>query len=428
MNGLFYKFKYNILSGLSVFFLFIFTLLIGRIFGLSTETDIYFSIIALIYLLSVFIQIFYEAFFPYYAEIHKQNKEDSYNLYHSVYLTIIIVAIASILILLPFKLALLKFYLSGLKRNDLLLANKFFEIIIWDLIFFNLINFNNKFINIKLHYALPYIVLILTPLFNSLIVLFFGKKYGIVLIAYSTVLLHIISVLIQLLYINYFLEVKFRFIFKKQNLVSLFKSGCILRLAGGLNVLKNNIIIYFLSGLGSGYVTYFSYAKKFMRTIYEVACSPPLIIFQTNVMHLIAENKLNKIKDKIKKVFKHSIILFYSGVLIILLILPYFVKFIFKSKINEIQSKYIFYLFIGLIPYFTVLLLSQPYNHILLGFKKFSKILIYNIIYIALFVLSLIFFNHFNLKFYLTIPAALILSISVSFIIRSLAAKNLLKK
>jgi len=144
--------QYNILSLLNVFMGFLFILYLGRKFGASEQTDIYFFSMVIITYLGYFVQSVWEAMAPYYVEFKVKDKKKVDELYS---------VLLNDLILVSFIIIMLYFILTSTFNVLSTNQKKFLDVFMFYLVFQNILLLNKTVVNLEHFYASFYLVIYL---------------------------------------------------------------------------------------------------------------------------------------------------------------------------------------------------------------------------------------------------------------------------
>ncbi|MEM4134629.1 MAG: hypothetical protein QXV73_05475, partial [Candidatus Micrarchaeia archaeon] len=168
--------KYNTLSMLNVLLGALFTIYLGRKYGASTETDLYFLSIVIVNYLGYFVQSVWEAMAPYYVDLKIKNLQLRDKLY-SIMLNDLVL-ISSIIVCGYFVITSI-FDIISIEQKQ------FLNVFIFYLVFQNILFLNKAVLNLEHFYASFYIVDIIVYIMLFLTVYLFDE---ILYVAYSTII------------------------------------------------------------------------------------------------------------------------------------------------------------------------------------------------------------------------------------------------
>ena len=394
------KIKYNILSLLNITIGFIFTVLLGKEFGIGSETDMYFYSLVIINFLGLFIKGAWEAFSPNYINLKVHDHEQSIKLY-SMLLNNVIIGSSVIIILYYIMINLQIFTISEELKNYL-------NIFIFYLLFQNILYYNKIVLNLEHFYASYYLVDLFVYSTASLYLLTSDVK-NIFLIAYLMIITTTIAVLWQFYLIFVKLDFKYSFKFYDSWLIEIYKNSIKLKAGTMIYSLKDMIIISFFTSMGTGMYSLYSYADKFAATISMIVNAPIVNIFITKVNYLIAYKQYNKINDLIKSVLFQTTILFAVASLSVYLLLPTLLELFFSEAITKSDTVVIMSIFLYLLLYYFVIVIESPYAKTIIAFKFFNYMIYLNGIFLLIFyvgfLLNKIYIMDYEI-FLLTLSAA----------------------
>lgn len=140
---------YNLLALSNIIIGFLFTVIVGKIFGLGKETDIYFSSLIIIGFIGSFIKGLWEAFSPDYIKFRISQKNISDEIYSILLNNIVFLSLTIIglfYIISPYIFFIEKLTLSYL------------NIFIFYLLVHNVLYYNKALLNLEHYYATFYLV------------------------------------------------------------------------------------------------------------------------------------------------------------------------------------------------------------------------------------------------------------------------------
>ena len=373
------KIKYNILSLLNITIGFLFTVLLGKEFGVGHETDIFFYSLVIINYLGLFIQSIWEAFTPDYISLKVNNQERSITLY-SILLNNIIIA-SSIIIVLYYSIASLHiFNISEELRNYL-------NIYIFYILFQNILYYNKNVLNLERFYASFYLVDIFVYSTASLFLIFFNIK-NIVFIAYLMIATTAVAVIWQFYLIFKVLNFKYSLTFYDNWLNEIYKNSIKYKIGTMIYGVKDIILVSFFTGLGTGFYSLYSYADKFASTVSMIVNAPIVNIFITKVNYLVAGNHYNQINDLIKRVLSQTIILFSIASLTVYLLLPSLLKLFFSETMSQNDILAITNIYLYLLLFNFIIIIESPYAKTIIAFKFFNYMIFINAVFLLIFSIA----------------------------------------
>lgn len=367
----------NILSLFRIVVSFGFNLYIGRIFGLGGEIDIYFSSMILMVYFGYLLQIFHESIGPYYIE--KKIKNQSEKLYQE---TLSNIFLGGALLCITINL-LAPFISEVYFKNEA--AINFFKVFSFVIILQNIDLFNRSILNLNKKYKVPFLSDIFLNVINvvGLIILTNIFNKNIIFIAYIYILSYLLLILIQFYLINKKIGYSYRFRISLKENKEIIINSLYLKIGSYAYGTKEIIISKMLLMAGPGVYSEYVYAQKFLVALFLVINTPVIGVFNTKIQYIIANRKIDKIKNEIKKVFLFTVSLWLIGVLISYLIIPYLLENL--MNLSKEESRRIMNVYILLIPIYFFMVIEGPFSRILNALKKFKITLKINIYFILIF-------------------------------------------
>ncbi len=369
---------------------FIFIILLGRKFGASEQTDIYFLSLVIVGYLGFFVRSVWVAIRQYYIELKIKNNEDSKEIYNILLNSIFIVSIVVIII---YFIITTNF---NLINED---TQAFMNVFIFYLLFRNILEYNKTILNLDHHYASLYLVDIFVYSINLLVVLFFLKD-DILLLAYSTIISTAIATLWQWRLISKENGLRYQMIiYKKYILQEIYKNSFKINIGSLLYNSKDIVIATIFTSYGSGMYSLFSYANKFAGVLIQVVNAPIVNIFSANASQIIAKKIYIRVWPLLKEVLIKTIFLFLIASVILYVILPYILDVFFDGKFSPTDIGTIQHIFIYLVIFFLFLIIEGPLNIIINLLKNFNYILSVNIVFFLLMCIGYLLFKLFELDY-----------------------------
>lgn len=373
------KIKYNILSLLNITIGFLFTVLLGKEFGVGNETDIFFYSLVVINYLGLFIQSMWEGFTPNYISLKVDNQKKSIVLY-SILLNNIIIGSSIIIVLYYIITSLQVFDISEQIRNYL-------NIYIFYILFQNILYYNKNVLNLERFYASYYLVDLFIYSTASLFLIFFDVK-NIVFIAYLMIITTGISVIWQFYLIFRVLNFKYSLTLYESWVNEIYKNSIKYKVGTMIYGVKDIILVSFFTGLGSGFYSLYSYADKFASTVSMIVNAPIVNIFITKVNYLVAHNRYNQINNLVKSVLSQTTILFSIASLIVYLLLPSLLKLFFSESMSENDILIINNIYIYLLLFHFIIIIESPYAKTIIAFKLFNYMIFINAVFLLIFSIA----------------------------------------
>ncbi len=384
------KIKYNILSLLNITIGFLFTVLLGKEFGVGNETDIFFYSLVIINYLGLFIQSIWEAFTPNYISLKVDNPKQSIRLYSILLNNIIIVS--SIIIVLYYNIVSLQIFdISEQLKNYL-------NIYIFYILFQNILYYNKNVLNLEHFYASYYIVDIFIYTIANIYLIFFNVK-DIVFIAYLMIGTTSIAVIWQLYLIFGVLNFKYSLSIYDKWLNDIYKNSIKYKTGTMIYGVKDILLVSFFTGLGPGFYSLYSYADKFASTVAMIVNAPIVNIFITKVNYLVAQKRYSQINSLIKSVLTQTTVLFSVASLIVYLLLPSLLKLFFSEAMSENDILVINTIYMYLLLFHFIIILESPYAKTVIAFKLFNYMIFINAVFLLIFAIAYFIGNIYKIEY-----------------------------
>lgn len=382
--------QYNFLSLLNVFLGFLFIILLGRKFGASEETDIYFLALVVISYSGIFIRSIWSAVKQYHIELKLEDKTVSDQIYNTLLINIIIF---SLLVIGLYFFITSNFNVISLEKKN------FLNVFIFYLLFQSLLNFNKTILNLEQYYFSSYLVDFIINASNLLIVIFFLQE-NILILAYSILIASSIALLVQFYLIYYRLNVEFEFALSKNEVVyKIYRNSFKMNIGGLLYSSKDILIAIVLTNYGSGIYSLYSYANKFVGVILQVVNAPIVNIFTTNISHTMAKKDYVNINPNVKKVLYTMISLYTLASVITFFVLPLILHLFFAGKFSYQEIDTIQYIFLYMTAYFLIVTVEGPYLTILNLSKMFNFVLFVNFVFFLFIGVGFLIFQTYSLNY-----------------------------
>ncbi|MCX7711592.1 MAG: hypothetical protein N2484_17260 [Clostridia bacterium] len=368
----------NILALMSIGMSFLYTILIGRVFGTNKETDIFFAANQFVIYAGYFSQIFYECFVAFYADLKVAGDEKADRLYSTLICQT--VAFSGIIILLLNALSFLiaRLYLEAEWADGLVRVLSLF------ILLQNLYLINKNKLNMNFRFKASYCIEIGLFTLNTILIFGFGPKMGVIAIAYSILISYATAIIIQMVFIMKVLKTKFTFNFWHENTGEIVKGSIMVKLGSVLYGFKDVLIPRLLFRFEGAYTAY-SYALKFATAVHSVINAPNITVFSSEINYMVSRNETSLIFKKIRSLIAKLALMFSSAAAISYFIIPVVVVIFMNPEawfIGTVQNN-----FVLLCVYFMMVVLDTPFMMTLSAFKRYEKLLIVNALFFILFLI-----------------------------------------
>lgn len=417
---------YNALNFLQILLGFIFHLFLGRFFGASSETDTCFVSITIMTSCSTLGLFFTDMFMQYYNDIKINDNEEAKKFYQAVYNFSLLIGLGIYFIVMIFINPIIRVFVSGFNIERINALKSFFNIIAFNLIWIRLVSLNNTLLNAEMRFVFPYLIGLLTPLFNIIFLVLYAKTYGINIIAWSITLSTLVGLILQQIYIYKILKITPGKRFWHCRFGELIKKSFSMRIGHQIWGLKDPITTNVLSHFPAGTVSLYFYALRIISILFTITNSPILQFFSSKVSRLVSERDFSGIKKLLKKFLIANTALFFVVLLPFTIVLTEILRFIFGNKFSSEDIETIYYLFLTLIPFHIILSVELPFVNITIAMKQSLRVIRIGIVFLILYGVSLFLLKEF-LNVY-SIPVALIIAQTQNLIVYTLNVRRSLKE
>lgn len=394
--------QYNILSLINVIVGFFFILLLGRHFGMSIDTDIYFFSMAVVVYLGFFVQAAWEAMRPYYVKLKVEDKESSYKLY-SILLNAIVV-LSFIVIGLYFLITNNISFLTPEQKD-------FLDVFIFYVLFQNILLFNKVILNLEEYYASFYLVDIFMYSVNIVTIIFFLQS-NIVLIAYSTLLALFLANLWQFYLIFKKSSMKYNFQFHGSEIIEIYKNSTKMKIGSLLYGAKDPLLATIFLSFGEGLYSLYSYANRFAAAIFQITNGPVMNIYITRLNYLVAKKSYFQIRPLIKKVLSETLFLLIVSITLFYFFMPLFLNYFFGDKITLKEVTMIKSIFIYMGVFYIVIAVEAPFAKTIGAFKLFNFGLLVNFVFSMFLLIIYVIFKIYKVDYSLFLMIIILAQLS----------------
>lgn len=370
----------NALALLSIGMSFLYTILIGRIFGFTAETDTYNAAYSFVIYAGYVSQIFYECFVAFYADLKVENSEHADKLYSTLICQTVVFSALIILLLNILSPIVTEYYLKKAWAGDL------FRVLTIFILLQNLYFINKNKLNMNFRFKASYCVEIGLFTLNTVLIFCFGRSIGVKAIAYSVLISYTAAVLVQMIFIFGVLKTRFTLNFWHENTKAIVKGSIMVKLGSILYGFKDVYIPVILGRPGmEGVYTAYKYGLSFATAVNNIINAPNITVFSSEVNYMVSKNEANLIFTKIRGLIFKLALMFSSAAAVSYLVIPVILRVLMnpeKWAIAAVQSN-----FILLCIYFFMVILDSPFMMVLSAFKRYEKLFLVNGLFFVLFML-----------------------------------------
>jgi O-antigen/teichoic acid export membrane protein len=365
--------KYNLLALGYVSLHFVFIALLGRLFGASTETDVYFLAITVITYLGHIVQGVWEAWTPWYVERLKQDRREADKLY-SLFLSWI--AAASIVLILGYFL--LRGLWDGGSQGALL---SFLDVFIGFLLIQNLIFINREYLVLHGYYGMYYAVDILASVLKIIGIWWMWDAPSVHDLAWIMLAAYGVGLLWQWVLILGKLKAQLSWAWRAPDDVAILWNSSKMKLGSLAYDGKEILLAMVLTAAGPGIYSLFSYASKFAAVILEVVNAPIMSMFSAKLTHAHEEHRYCDIPPLVKGALSQTVILYLLATAIVYAVMPQVMSAFFGDKFTVDQVDQMRWIFLLLSGYTVTIVLESPFARAVSLFRYYTYGMMLNFIF-----------------------------------------------
>lgn len=356
--------KYNLLALGYVSLHFVFIALLGRLFGASAETDVYFLAITVITYLGHIVQGVWEAWTPWYVERLKQDRKEADKLY-SLLMTWI--TAASSVLMLGYYF----FHLYwGVGEQETLLS--FLDVFIGFLLIQNLIFINREYLTLHGYYGMYYAVDILASVLKILGTWWMWDAPNVHDLAWIMLAAYGVGLLWQWSLILFKLKAKLSWVWRAPEDTTILWSSFKVKLGSLAYDGKEVLLAMVLTAAGPGIYSLFSYASKFAAVILEVVNAPIMSMFSAKLTHAHEEHRYCDIPPLVKEALSQTVILYVLATAAMYFTMQQIMLLFFGDKFTPEQVQDMRWIFLLLSGYTVTIVLESPFARAVSLFRYYT--------------------------------------------------------
>jgi putative peptidoglycan lipid II flippase len=338
-----------------VFLQFVFIALIGRLFGASTETDIFFLALTIVMYLGHLVQSVWEAWIPWYVERLKQDRAEADKIYALLLIWIALASFAIIVVYICVRL------LWDMPEQSALL--RFLDVFIIYLALSNWMSLNKKYLSLHEWFGVYYWVEIVALLIKIAGVMWMWQTPDVQLLAWIMVFAYSSVIAWQFVLIFGVLKARFSWVLRVPDDMAILSNSAKMKLGSLAYDLKEVLLAAVLTAAGPGIYSLYSYASKFTVGILEVVNSPIMNMFSTHVTHAHEEKRFHDIPVLVAGALKQTVVLFLGVTAVAYFAMPWIMQVFFGDKFTLDQMEDMRWLFLLLSGFTFIIVLESPYAH-----------------------------------------------------------------
>jgi len=374
-----FKLKYNVLSLIQIFFGFLNSVLLLKIFGVSIYTDAYFMGDIILGGLVMVQMMAVEQFMYVYNELKARDRESAHALYAYALWLSLVIGIGSFVVINLFSGSVITVFAYKLDPARLAVLKRLFPVFSL-LAVFNPLNFLNfRLLNAEGRFAYPYALGIIPSFFSScaMLFLYFSGTSDIMTLLAASVGGNAAAGLLGLWAVRSS-GVPVRLAAGHPSARSLISSSFKVRFGYNINnILAPLITNNMLSAFSAGSVSYFGYAWKIVTVVGNLTTGPSARMFASGISLAWPEKNVRRIKAMAREYLRLIAPLFCVSVLLAYAGLPWVLRLVASARLGGAEITVIQLMFLALSGwYFTGLIESASIQICMAG--QLSKVFIIN--------------------------------------------------
>ena len=372
--------KYNLLALGYVSLHFVFIALLGRLFGASSESDVYFLALTVLAYLGHLVQAVWEAWTPWYVERLKQDRREADKLYSLFMLWISLASLAIIGLYV-----LLRSWWIIESHSQLF---EFLDVFIAFLLIQNLIFINREYLTLHGYYSMYYAVDILASVLKILGVWWMWETPNVHDLAWIMLGAYTVGLLWQWSLILGVLKAKVSWVWRAPDDALIVWNSSKMKLGSLAYDAKEILLAMVLTAAGPGIYSLFSYASKFAAVILEVVNAPIMSVFSAKLTHAHEERRFADIPPLVKSALSQTVTLYVLASVCVYFMMPHIMQVFFGDKFSFDQVDEMRWIFLLLSGYTMTVVLESPFARSVSLFRYYTYGMSLNFLFGAIMLLG----------------------------------------
>ncbi len=387
--------KLSAINGARIFFGFSFHILLGREFGISGELDCLFVALTIFTFAGMAHLFLTSLFIPTFNEIAHTDEKDAF-----VFADVVMKwSMGLVCIIVFFSLIspdlIVKVVASGFDIDRIALTRQITQIILISLIFHTISITVTYLLNALYYFSFPAVTGLLHPIFNIVSLYTLVPYYGIKAIAMAYLVSNALQACLLLSYLRINTAWRLTSRIYHNQLPALFKNSSRMAATGFIWDLREIISRNIASHLPSGSVAILAYAEKIVSILFQLAIGPISRVFYSRVSDLVTANRLERLKELLRKVVRINLVLIIflsSG--IILFLRPMLSAVFIHSRFAPDDIRMLYYLVLILLISLIVQSYKEHFVRIAYASKSIKTVATSAIFGLIIFTLTSLLFSY----------------------------------
>ena len=420
--------RYNVLAIYQVVLGLLNSLLLLKVFGVSSKSDAYLIGANVLGSLQFVHSICIEQFLFVYHDLKVMDRQSAKEFYHSA---VSFSLLSGVFFYLLYVLAidpLISLFAFGIDVERYQLLRKVLHIMFIGVVFDSVNAVNQRLLQAEMKFSIPYVLNSLQALLTTLLLgyLVVTGNTSIELIAGARTAGICVAFLAGLAVASR-MGFPFRFRLRHPAFRSFVRNSITMAFGQNIrNFLINPITNNILALLPTGYASYFYYAQRLHTISNHVVIGPSYTVLNSRVsMHWAGKN-LEGIKADIRKFLPPAVLTFTIITTFAVLLIPSAFRMIGSRNLSQQDIQYIQHLFLALAPWYLIGLIESPFISVSIASKRSMVFIATNSVFIlTYFSLSTLMTPRFGIY---TIPIAVAIAQLVNLTTFTVFALKLLKE
>jgi Na+-driven multidrug efflux pump len=399
--------RYNILAIYQVVLGLLNSLLLLKVFGVSSKADAYLIGSNVMGSLQFVHSMCIEQFLFVYHDLKVMDRQSAKDFYQTAVSFSLISGVFFCLLYILAIDPLISLFAFGIDAERYQLLRKVLHIMFIGVVFDSVNFINMRLLQAEMKFSIPYVLTSLQALLTTLLLgyLVVTGNTSIELIAGARTAGICVVFLAGLVVVRR-IGFPFRFRLRHPSLRSFVRNSITMRLGQNIhNFLINPITNNILALLPTGYASYFYYAQRLHTINNNIVIGPSYTVLNSRVSIHWAGKNLAGIKADIRKFLPPAVLTFMVTTTFAVFLIPTAFRVVGSRHLSQHDIQYIQHLFLALAPWYLIGLVESPFISVCLASKRSMVFIATNSFFIvAYFSLSILMTPQFGIY---TIPIAM---------------------
>ena len=379
-----FNIKYNIVNLVKVLLSVLNMVLMLRVFNFSQESDLYLLAYSIIYTFNFIPLLFIGQFIQFYNDLKAKSTASAHDFYNQSIVFTALLGIGLFGLSYIFLQSLLHLHTLSIDVERLVLLTRLMRIMVFCVLFLPLLALLERIFTAEKQFFMLYvcqIIMVLLPVL-SLGYMLLTHQANIILLAESYTVSVVLAVVLGLGTVAV-RTIPFRFSWPSSSLIPFIKNSFSTHSGIAMTncfmpIILNNFLVHFPNGI----ISCFYYSRNALEATHTVTTDYSIRLFLAEVSAHIAQNNLSRITPLIKKYLLYVPVCFAIISLCLYAAIPLGLKIVFMHMNLAVDVSLFKTLFLYLIPWFVLSLVSHPYYAVNLSAKNSRSIIAANLFFV----------------------------------------------